>query len=244
MCTLIVAWRVFDDAPICVAANRDEATDRPSSPPSVRKGDPPIIAPRDERAGGTWIGYNADGVLVAVTNRWVPGDGERSRGLLVDDALGARSARGALDRIEGELEAREYAPFQLLIADEERCLLVAHDSEADAIHRLGSGVHIVVNVGFDGEWFVPQRRPEIGRQQAANAERVRAELQPRAGETAAEWTERAGSILGDHDYGVCIHDDGFGTRSSSLLRLGDERVFEYADGPPCETSFRRVDERV
>ncbi|MDR9382369.1 MAG: NRDE family protein, partial [Natronomonas sp.] len=54
MCTLIVAWRVFDDAPVCVAANRDEATDRPSSPPRVREGDRPVLAPRDERAGGTW----------------------------------------------------------------------------------------------------------------------------------------------------------------------------------------------
>jgi uncharacterized protein with NRDE domain len=244
VCTLIVAWRVFDDAPVCVAANRDEATDRPSSPPRVREGDRPVLAPRDERAGGTWIGYNAEGVLAAVTNRWVPGDGERSRGLLVDDALGARSAEEAIDRIEAELEAREYAPFHLFVADEERCLLVAHDSEGDATHRLSPGVHVVVNVGFDGEWFVPELRPEVGRQQAANAERVDEELRPRPGETAAEWTERAGSILGDHDYGVCIHGDGFGTRSSSLLRLGNDRVFEYADGPPCETPFRRVEERV
>jgi uncharacterized protein with NRDE domain len=174
----------------------------------------------------------------------VPGEGERSRGLLVDDALGARSAREAVDRIEAELEAREYAAFHLLVADEERCLLVAHDSEGDAIHQLSPGVHVVVNVGFDGEWFVPERRPDAGRRQAANAERVAEALQPRPDETAAEWTQRAGAVLGDHEYGVCIHGDGFGTRSSSLLRLGDERVFEYADGPPCETPFRRVEERV
>lgn len=241
MCTLIVAWQCFEDAPVCVAANRDEATDRPSSPPELRDGDPAVVAPRDRRAGGTWLGYNADGVLVGVTNRWMPGEGERSRGLLVDDALGARSAATAVETVESALRAREYAPFHLLAADGEDCLLVTHDAERDAVRSLAPGVHVVVNVGFDGEWFRPERRPEAGAAQAANAERVRAALAPETGETPSEWTARAGAVLGDHDYGVCIHREGFGTRSSALIRLGADRAFEYADGPPCETAFRPVE---
>ncbi len=242
MCTLIVAWQVFDEAPICVAANRDEATDRPSSPPSVRDGSPAVLAPRDDRAGGTWLGFNETGVLVAITNRWVAGEGERSRGLLVDDCLRERSASAAMDLVETELGARSYAPFHLLAADEDACLLVVHDGGGSFTrHRLTPGVHIVVNVGFDGEWFVPDRRPDVGKRQGRNADRIREELRPKADETAATWTARAGSVLGDHDYGVCLHGGGFGTRSSSLVRLGKERVFEYADGPPCRAAFERVD---
>lgn len=245
MCTLIVAWRVFDYAPICVAANRDEAVDRPSTPPYVRKNDPAVLAPRDERAGGTWIGYNEEGVLAAVTNRWIPGDGERSRGLLVDDCLRERSPSDAATLVRSELADRSYAPFHLLVADEKTCRLIVHDGDGEFTgHRLSPGVHTVVNVGFDSDWFVPNHRPEAGRRQARNAERVHAVLQPDGDETAEEWTDRAGSVLGDHEYGVCIHGDGFGTRSSSLIRLGDERVFEYADGSPCETGFRRVDAHV
>lgn len=238
MCTLIVAWQVFEAAPVCIAANRDESTDRPSTPPCVRNGDPAVLAPRDERAGGTWVGYNAEGVLAAVTNRWTAGEGERSRGLLVDDALGARSAAAAVTTVETALQGAEYAPFHLLVVDETDCLLVAHDGEGGTTHPLSPGVHIVVNVGFDGEWFVPKRCPEVGRTQAENAERVRETLRPREGETAEGWIGRAGAVLGDHEYGVCVHGDGFGTRSASLIRLGDDRRFEYADGPPCETSFR------
>ncbi len=245
MCTLIVAWRVFEDAPICVAANRDEATDRPSTPPSVREGDPAVLAPRDERAGGTWLGYNEAGVLAAVTNRWVTGEGERSRGLLVDDCLSERSASAAVELVKSKFGRRSYAPFHLLVVDDEACLLVIHDGGGEFTrHRLSPGVHMVVNVGFDGEWFVPERRPVAGREQGRNADRVLADLQPNDGETAVEWTARAGTILGDHDHGVCIHEDGFGTRSSSLIRLGDERIFEYADGPPCVAPFRRLDASV
>ncbi|CCQ37212.1 NRDE domain protein [Natronomonas moolapensis 8.8.11] len=245
MCTLIVAWQVFEEAPVCVAANRDEAAGRPSVPPRRWETDPPAVAPRDERAGGTWLGYNAEGVLAAITNRWKPGEGERSRGLLVGDALGEPSARRAADRIETELREREYAPCHPLVADAEDCLLVVHDGgDRVTVRRLDPGVHVVVNVGFDGEWFLPDRRRSFGRRQADNAERVRGTLRPESGEGAPAWTDRAGTVLGDHEYGVCVHGDGFGTRSSSLVRLGTERAFDYADGPPCETPFRRVEPSV
>lgn len=243
MCTLIVAWQVFDDAPICVAANRDESTDRPSNPPTIRDDDPRVLAPRDERAGGTWLGYNEHGVLVAITNRWVVGEGERSRGLLVDDALSKSSADEAIDHVARELERRTYEPFHLLVADESDCHLVEHGRD-DRTRSLDPGVHIIVNVGIDGDWFVPTDRPDVGNRQAENATDVWAELQPREGEDATGWIARAGDVLGDHDYGVCLHGDGFGTRSSSLICLGGRRLFEFADGPPCQTPYKRVDETV
>lgn len=248
MCTLIVAWRVFEETPVCVAANRDERFARPASPPAVREGDPRILAPRDEQAGGTWLGYNDAGVLVAITNRWEHGDGERSRGLLVDDALSAQTAADAVAGVRKELEEREYAPFHLLVADDEDCLYVenrgSETGDGHDVFALGPSIHIVVNVGFDGEWFVPAARPETGRKQAGNAEDIRTELQPRDGETADDWTRRAGDILSDHDYGACIHRNGFGTRSSALVRLGEDRIFEFADGPPCRTPYERVEDSL
>jgi len=71
VCTIVIAWQVFTDTPVVVAANRDELLDRPSEPPAVVEEDPRVGAPRDAEAGGTWIGYNEHGVLVALTNRWV-----------------------------------------------------------------------------------------------------------------------------------------------------------------------------
>lgn len=244
MCTLTVAWQVFPDAPVVVAANRDERVDRPAAPPAVRDWERPVVAPLDEEAEGTWIGYNDAGLLVAITNRWARGSpGDRSRGLLVRDALQEDTAEDAARYVEREVEGRSYEPFNLVCIDENACILLEWD-EYLQVGNLNPGVHIVVNVGADGSYFVPENRGDAAVEQAGNADRVRTALQPEPGESADEWLDRARRVIADHEYGVCVHRDGFGTRSSSLVRLGTVRRYEFADGPPCETTYERIGETV
>jgi len=244
VCTLVLAWQVFEDAPIAVAANRDELLDRPSEPPSVVGEAPRVVAPRDAEAGGTWFGYNEHGLLVAITNRWVDLEGERSRGLLVRDALDHESAEAAARFVEQSVEEAEYAGFNLLVADASAAIFFEWHGQL-RVRNFAQGVHVVVNVGADGTFFVPEGREEAGEEQAVNALRVDEALQPEPGEAADEWLERAASVVRDHEYGVCVHreDLNFGTRSSSLLLLGDDgtAVYRYADGPPCETAYEPAD---
>lgn len=242
MCTLTLAWRVFDDAPVAVAANRDEALERESRPPAVSDDDPVIVAPQDAEAGGTWIGSNEHGVFVGITNKWTDADlaGERSRGLLVADALAARSAADAKSIIEDATAADEYGGFYLVVADAAEAFCYQWDGDL-ALTEFDPGVHVVVNVAVDDDVDVPSIRPDAGREQAENARAVRDALAAESGETAADWLERAGGVLGDHEYGVCIHRNGFGTRSSSLIALGPETTrYAYAPGPPCRTSYEDV----
>ncbi|MEF8850850.1 MAG: NRDE family protein [Haloarculaceae archaeon] len=246
MCTLVFAWQVFTDAPVVAAANRDERLDRPAEPPDVVDDRPRVVAPRDAEAGGTWIGYNEQDVLVAVTNRWTDRDvtGDRSRGLLVRDALRERSAEDAVRLVERELDDREYEGFNLVVADPTAALYVEYDG-AVRVRNFEPGVHVVVNVGADGEYVVPATRPEAGERQAENADRLAAELAVEPGETSTAWLDRAAECIADHDYGVCVHRDSFGTRSSSLITLGtDGATYRYADGPPCETDYRHVEGQV
>ncbi|KAB7512673.1 hypothetical protein DM867_12190 [Halosegnis rubeus] len=253
MCTLTVAYRQFD-APLAVAANRDELYARQSSPPH-RWDDPEILAPRDEEAGGTWAGTNDDGVLAAVTNRWsrdVP-DGDRSRGLLVRDALTESSAEAAARLVRRELDTHAYEPFHLLVADRERALLFEHDA-TDSETRLAPGTYVVGNTGWCGarggpadadepqrtrSFFVPRERPDRGREQAANDESVLDALVASGATTATGWLDTAGEILGDHDYGVCIHGETFGTKSATLVEVDETVTWRYADGPPCEVPFKQ-----
>ncbi|WP_435067065.1 NRDE family protein [Haloplanus sp. C73] len=251
MCTLTLAWQVFPDDPVLVAANRDERRDRPSEPPRRTEGDPAVVAPRDARAGGTWIGYNDAGLFVGVTNRWVDGpDPERSRGLLVDDALREPDARSAARLVERAVETHDYEGFNLVVADRTAAYLLEWDGHLRT-SQLEPGVHVVVNSGAAlggggaviDSFLTPAdpERADRAAEQAANARAVRTALTPNPGEDAGAWLDRSAAVLADHDYGVCIHENGFGTRSSSLIRLGREvSEYRFAPGPPCETAYRSV----
>jgi uncharacterized protein with NRDE domain len=226
VCTLAFAWQAFDDAPLVVAANRDEAVGRPSSPPTVRDGEPRVLMPRDEEAGGTWLGVNEHQVFVAITNRDTDIEGERSRGLLVRDALEASSADEAIETVEREVADRTYAGFNLVVADERECVLL----EWDGVLRTNAfdpGVHVVVNAGYD--------------EQTEKSAAIRDRLSGFASATA--WREAGRAAMQDHETGACVHGDGYGTRSSSLVTIrADGGVeYEFADGRPCETAYGRVD---
>ncbi|MFB6353370.1 MAG: NRDE family protein [Halobacteriales archaeon] len=247
MCTLVVAWQALDDAPVAVAANRDESLDRPASPPSVIDGDPAIVAPRDEEAGGTWIGYNDRGLFVGLSNRPAADDrpGERSRGRLVLDLLSATSADAASSGVEEAVRSSRYAPFNLVAADAEAAVVSAWDGRL-RVDELDPGVHVVRNAGWDDRFDAVGGGESLAAEQAAGARQLRERLAVRSGEPAAGWLDRAAEALADHELGVCVHRDGYGTRSSSLIAIREDgsATYRYADGPPCRTDFAPVDGQI
>jgi uncharacterized protein with NRDE domain len=239
VCTLVFAWQVFPDAPVVAAANRDERVDRPSEPPDRRDWRRPAVAPVDAEAGGTWIGYNDAGVFTAITNRWTDESlaGDRSRGLLVRDVLGESSAEDAARLVEGAVETSEYDGFNLVVADENAAVYLEWDGRLN-VRTLEPGVHVVVNVGADGRYAIGGTHADRAESQGQNADAVRTALQPTPGEESRCWLDRAADVIADHDYGVCVHGEGYGTRSSSLIRMGPTlREYEFAPGPPCVTAF-------
>ena len=184
-----------------------------------------IVAPLDERAGGTWIGCNGHGVFAAITNRRAPVEGVRSRGLLVRDALDRSSASEAARQLERELDRRSYEGFNLVVADAATATLFEWDGSLH-VSSFEPGVHVVVNTGADGA--------------AEKATRLRDALWPEPREGPSEWLDRTAAALRDHELGTCVHADGYGTRSSSLLEIDDacRLRYRFADGPPCETAYR------
>src|SRR5437667_12246232 len=88
MCTLIGIWKSVPGYDLVIGMNRDESASRAADPPSVIEGAPVIVAPRDRKAGGTWIGASGTGLVVALSNRRGRASATaRSRGQLVRDAL-------------------------------------------------------------------------------------------------------------------------------------------------------------
>lgn len=267
MCTIAFAWQVLADAPIAVAANRDEALGRESLPPQILASDPETVAPQDAEAGGTWIGVTERGLFVAITNRWTadgPPDlpAERSRGLLVRDALGADDAASAVDLVREQVRDHRYAGFNLLVADADRATYLEWDGEL-CVDALDPGVHVIVNPGIDDvderavrlrnelvDLVTADEPPTVdaggGEAPAVDAESGRGpspDVQTQATRPAAKWLEDAAGLLRDHEYEVCIHRDEFGTRSSSLVSIDADRQATYcfADGPPCESDYALVE---
>lgn len=246
MCTLVIAWQVLADAPVAVAANRDEALARPAEPPALIEGDPAIVAPRDAEAGGTWLGYNDRGLLVGLSNRWTEAEiaGERSRGLLVRDLLGATSADDAGSQLEEAVRTHAYEPFNLVVADSSVAIVFEWDGRL-RVSELSPGVHAVLNAGWDDRFDTVEDRAELVAEQVESARQLREVLAVGHDETARAWLDRAGAALADHDLGVCVHRDDFGTRSSSLIALGGAGPhYRYADGPPCEVDYATVEAQV
>lgn len=98
--------------------NRDEKHPRArEEAPDIRDDrDLRILAPRDPDRGGTWLGVNEAGLVVAVLSHHdataadALGEPNKSRGTLVLDLLGCRSVGDASIRLQNQA-GRNYHPF-------------------------------------------------------------------------------------------------------------------------------------
>lgn len=248
MCTLIAFHRVWGDAPLVVAANRDERYDRPATGPRwTEAGALRALAPRDEVAGGTWMGANVAGMWIGITNRRglrPPDPDRRSRGLLCLDLLGAPTAREAVAALE-RLE-EPYNPFHVVCGDGEVLALIEYEEGRVEAQELSPGCHIVTNEPFEEASREPKTRRAWDLLPAAGLWPVK------PGSAApARLAETLGAILADHGVtgpdALCLHGGRYGTRSAAVWRIHptaarDRRAFDvmYADGPPCATSFDPV----
>ena len=238
MCTLVVAARTVPGFPLVVIANRDEHLDRASSPPMLWPdvpGKARFIAPRDEVAGGSWLGWNEHGVFVGITNRF---DGPRdptrtSRGGLVLDALGERSAAAIHARM-ARLDPTKYNGFHLVYADAKDVLATVGDGATLAQLTFGDGIAIVTERSF------------ASGADARRTARIRAAWQ-RVTSPAFD-PGRATMLLTEHDHdpssATCLHLDElrYGTRSSMVLtspRNGPPAL-AWAEGAPCRTPFHAI----
>jgi uncharacterized protein with NRDE domain len=236
MCTLIAFIHAWPGTPLVIAANRDERLDRAASGPTRWAGEK-FFAPRDEVAGGTWLGLHDSGLFVGVTNRaGSPRDATRaSRGQLVLDALRLGSARKVHQAFSTTLDARRYNPFHLLYADRDAAFVTWFDGSAVHQQKLEPGLTVVTERSLGGD--------DHGRE-----ERVRRQLKPLLTRAAPPALEDLAPTMRDHVDGdplasTCVHVPalGYGTRSSLLLEVSPEAGrgrWLWADGPPCTAPYK------
>lgn len=232
MCLLAILWRVAEDAPLIVAANREEEYARGGTAPQVVDKPVKFVGGTDPRAGGTWFGINPQGVVVAVTNgRGRPAPPKApSRGLLVRDLLECRTAAEAARQAAQELGTQRYAPCNLLCADGDM-VYALHAAEWLQVLPLPAGIHVltkgVINSTAD---------PRVMR--------AKAWLEGLHLPTGRMWLDHGKAMCADannEDGGaICLHGAKGGTVSSTLFawrRPLHTSTLLHAQGSPDRTAY-------
>jgi len=244
VCLLAVLFRVRDDLPLVVAANRDEFHARAATPFGVLEPGPPrVLGGRDAVAGGTWLTVSRTGLVVGLTNRPRPGrdPARRSRGELPLLAAGAPDAGAAVARLTDRVRTEDYNPCWLLVADRAALFSVeVHGAGPPEVARLDPGIHALENA--------PLEPP------SPKAARTVAALEGAAAWPRAELAGRLAEVLRSHDLpdeaeggrprplsARCVHAGPYGTRSATIVLVpaGSDAppTVLAADGPPCATEL-------
>lgn len=249
MCLILFAWKMHPNFPLVLAANRDEFYERPSAPADFWDDAPDLLAGRDLRDGGTWLGITRGGRVAALTNYRDPASlkiGAPSRGMLVSDYLRGRENPGAyLGRIAPE--ADRFNGFDLLVGDPDELFCF---SNRGARERLQPGIYGLSNHLLDTPW------PKVMRGKGA----LKALLQRENGVSPealfallADRTPSPDDRLPDTGVGLewerllsplFIESPDYGTRSSTILLIDRnrsvtfiERVFNGAADPWMTARF-------
>lgn len=227
MCLLVLAWQAHPRYRLVVAANRDEFHERPAAP--LAEWGPPddILAGRDLRAHGTWLGLDRQrrfGVITNFRELQRPRPDAPTRGALIPDYL--RGMTGPGDFLAGLMpEAPRYSGFNLLLADRDSLWYASNRAEGFA-RSLSPGVYGLSNEFLDTPWPKLRRVRRrfdawLGDPDNGTAADLFALLDDRATATADEELPQTGipeeweRVLSAP---FVLHPD-YGTRASTILLL-------------------------
>ncbi|MCP4348638.1 MAG: NRDE family protein [Desulfobacterales bacterium] len=234
MCLIFFSYEVNTDYHLILAANRDEFYDRPTSHLDFWEDTPYILAGRDLKNNGTWMGITQTGRFAAITNfREFPVSLSQninqppSRGLLISNFLaGTESPDIYLENIKKT--GNSYNGFNLLVGDSSG--LFYYSNRIDDVQKIKPGLYGLSNHILDTPW------PKVEKGKAEF--KVLAEkLRSCSDMEQEEIIEDIFSMLGDRSYPpedrlpdtgigitwekilspLCVRSEIYGTRSSSIL---------------------------
>jgi uncharacterized protein with NRDE domain len=152
MCLILFLYDNHPDYRLILAANRDEFYDRPTDPISFWDDSPAVLAGRDLKGKGTWLGITKNGRIAAITNYREPAlfkPDAPSRGQLVSDYLtGTKTPKEYLKHIK--TIGYRYNGFNLLLGDSNG--LYYYSNKGGEIKALKPGLYGLSNHLLDTPW--------------------------------------------------------------------------------------------
>jgi uncharacterized protein with NRDE domain len=245
MCLSLFAFRHHPNFDLILIHNRDEFLSRPTEPAHFWNDHPTVLAGRDARDGGTWLGVTRSGRWAALTNIRNPSarkEAAPSRGHLVREYLVSEENPAAfLMRLEDRKPA--YNGFNLLVGNREELHWLSTHTSAK---RLAPGLYGISNGLLDSPW--PKVR--IGKQGFARALAEKDFTEPlfnlMRGTTPARFTELPDTGAGRDTERLLsplfVQAPGYGTRTTTLMtwdKSGQTAFIERTyEGSPL--SFRET----
>lgn len=234
MCIAVFQWRPDAETPILLAANRDEYFERPTQAmhwwPQAA-----VLAGRDLKADGAWLGVTQSGRFALITNIRSPAlrkAAAPSRGEIVRRYL---EHTQSADEFVAALAAKanQYEGFNLLCGSlraDARELWFLNSSEATP-RRLGGGLYALSNASLDTPWpkitriktgfrhalaerNLQSQNERLFRLLANTTQVVDCDL-PQTG-VPLDWERKLSSIS--------VRRDGYGTRASTLMRMSNDHI--------------------
>ena len=150
MCTSVIFFKKNEDWPIIIGSNRDESLNRQSLFPGRHwEKYPHIVAGKDLKRSGTWIGINDYGIFGLIHNRNFKNNNENnktSRGLLLLDILKKNSIEKILTFISN-IDKKFYNDFNLLFGNFNSCYFIQNDiqNKRIIIEELNEGLSIITD---------------------------------------------------------------------------------------------------
>jgi uncharacterized protein with NRDE domain len=230
MCLVFINYQPKANRPLMIGANREESRRRPTTSPVCCKQRRMrcLLAGADHGPDGsfpemgTWLGVNAAGLAVAVTNRhdgalaWA--DQTRSRGLLAVLLLGNDRPSDAADIAQSELAQGGFGGCNFLIATADAAFIVqAPGPTRISVAQLEPGIHAMTNLDLD----------DLG---DPRIQLVRATLEPE------NFIPSAASLCADDR--IVVAGGERGTVSSSLILADKAIVLYHIEGDPRGRRYR------
>ena len=247
MCLILLSYKQHQEYTLILAANRDEFYARPTLPAS--RWPEGLVAGKDLKAGGTWMGVHPDGRFGMVTNYRDPASEKPqalSRGNVVVNYLaGEHEPEGYLEGLHSKAEA--YNGYNTLLGSPES--LWYYSNKEQRIKEVQPGLYGLSNHLLDTAWPKVVRGKKllasVLREPLLNSEALFEILKddtvapddqlPETG-VPLEWERTLSAMF--------IQSPQYGTRCSTILTIGrsgelafHERTYPTDGDLPSTISF-------
>ncbi len=234
MCLIILSLKTFKDYPFVIAANRDEFYNRPAQAAAFWNEHPYLLAGKDLKDGGTWLGITRNGKFAALTNfrdlrninESAPSRGNLVKNFLINNITAEEYSEILLS------EGRIYNGFNLICGNLKKLFYFSNIN--GKVEIINEGIHGLSNHLLNTNWpKVDSGKKKLKDLLASN--HVEAN---RIFELLYDETPAADNKLPDTGVGIqlerllspmYIKSEQYGTRCSTVILIDKENNVTFAE---------------